>query len=89
MGGDSQIAFNGSHGFPHCFRALLTVALDDFYAARLVLMNYAGNVLQLGKRPFPAPLSAGWANLSRFNLTQPWYRRLPGSTAIEAWDEMG
>ncbi|CAK8995579.1 unnamed protein product [Durusdinium trenchii] len=27
----------------------------------------------------------GWANLSRFNLTQPWYRRLPGSTAIESW----
>lgn len=27
----------------------------------------------------------GWTNLSTFNATQPWYRRLPGSTAIESW----
>eukprot|EP00434_Breviolum_minutum_P024097 symbB.v1.2.021270.t1/scaffold1829.1/size99555/2 len=27
----------------------------------------------------------GWSNLSHFNATQPWYRRLPGSTAIESW----
>eukprot|EP00435_Cladocopium_sp_Y103_P057327 s427_g19.t1 len=27
----------------------------------------------------------GWTNLSSFNATQPWYRRLPGSTAIESW----
>lgn len=27
----------------------------------------------------------GWTNLSTFNAAQPWYRRLPGSTAIESW----
>ncbi|CAJ1349617.1 unnamed protein product [Effrenium voratum] len=27
----------------------------------------------------------GWQNLKAFNLTQPWYKRLPSSTALESW----
>ncbi|CAE7660543.1 RHBDF2, partial [Symbiodinium pilosum] len=27
----------------------------------------------------------GWQNLKAFNMTLPWYKRLPASTALESW----